>query len=348
MTITEDPPRTATTAVAHVPAEHLEADILTLHHHLATGTYDLLVRIGELDARGTSATWGALSCAAWLAGACDVDIATARTQVRVARALRTHARLDRAMREGDVSYAKARALVPHLTADTVDDLVAIAATTPANRLGQAIAAWLQGHEHPHDTERRLHEARSASWRTDADGLVTITIRLHPAAAGRICARIDHRVTVADAPAGASLAQQRADAVTHLLTPAQPAPSAPATGVELVAHVTEDGNHLPDGTPLTDHAVTALLPEAFVSLLIHDARRQPIDASPRRRSPTPRQRRVLDARQTECAHPGCTARVLLQADHLIPYAEGGPTVLHNLHLLCGTHNRARWNQRNGPA
>lgn len=38
------------------------------------------------------------------------------------------------------------------------------------------------------------------------------------------------------------------------------------------HVSEDGNTLTDGTPLADHAVTTLLPDAFVSLLIYDSRR----------------------------------------------------------------------------
>jgi hypothetical protein len=324
-----------------MPAEHLEAEIVALNRRLASGTYELLVLIGELDDRGTWATWGALSCAAWLADACDLDIGTARTQVRVARAMRRFDALEAAMRCGDVSFAKARVLVAHLTDDNVRDLVRIAATTPSGRLGQAIANWLQRNEDPEAIDRRMHEARSASWRTDPDGLVTITVRLHPARAGEVIAAIDHRVTTSDAPAGASLAQQRADAVHHLATSGD---SGGGTVAEVVVHVTEDGNHLPDGTPLTDHAVAALLPDGFVSLLIHDTRRQPIDASPRRRSPTRRQRRVLDARQPQCAWPGCTATALLQSDHVHPYTRGGPTVLANLQLLCGAHNRLRWQQR----
>jgi hypothetical protein len=359
VTLTETPPTNHQpdphARAAAMPAEHLEAQIVTLTRRLSSGTYDLLVLVGELDARGTWATWGALSCAAWLADACDLDIATARTHVRVARALRTHPALDHAMRNGDVSFAKARVLVAYLSEDNANDLVRIAATTPSGRLGQAIAAWLQRNEHPDDTEHRLHEARSASWRTDPDGLVTLTIRLHPAIAGRVCATIDHRVTTANAPAGASLAQQRADATTHLiLDTTGNGGSGPGGGTttELVVHVTQDGNHLPDGTPLTDHAVTALLPHAFISLLIHDAKRWPIDASPRRRNPTPRQRRVLEARHppgqpAQCAHPGCTATTFLQADHIHPYTQGGPTTLDNLQLLCGTHNRQRWQQRGEP-
>ena len=166
-------------------------------------------------------------------------------------------------------------------------------------------------------------------------MVVITARLTPDTAGAVCAVIDQQVTVADAPTGASLAQQRADALVSATTDGGGDVTA-----EMVVHVDETGNTLPDGTPLSDHAVTGLLPDAFVSLLMHDTDRQPIDASPRRRFPTRRQRRVIDAKQPECQHPGCHAHTFLQHDHIHPYAHGGPTIIANLQKLCGPHNRAR--------
>lgn len=138
-----------------------------------------------------------------------------------------------------------------------------------------------------------------------------------------------------APAGASLAHQRADALVAVMTGGGGSVTA-----EVVVHVRANGNTLTDGTPLSDHAVTQLLPDAFVSLLIHDTQRQPIDASPRRRFPTRRQRRVLDQLDHECRHPGCHATTFLQYDHIQPYAQDGPTTLTNLQRLCGPHNRAR--------
>src|SRR5690606_2654996 len=99
--------------------------------------YELLVLVGELDARGSWATWGALSCAAWLADRCEVEIATARSQVRVARAMREFPGLDAAMASGDVSYAKARVQVPHLTDENAEALLDLAERNPAGRLGAA-------------------------------------------------------------------------------------------------------------------------------------------------------------------------------------------------------------------
>ena len=129
-------PRARDTA-AELPADALRTELIEVARRLSSGTYELLVLVGELDARGTWALWGALSCAAWLADACDVELGTARSQVRVARALRAHPLLDDAMRTGDLSYAKARVLVPHLCDDNVDALVDLAVVTPAGRLGAA-------------------------------------------------------------------------------------------------------------------------------------------------------------------------------------------------------------------
>ncbi|MBX3313875.1 MAG: DUF222 domain-containing protein [Actinobacteria bacterium] len=322
-----------------LPAERLETEVVDLTTRMAAGTYELLVLVGELDRRGSWAAWGALSCAAWLADRCDIEICTARSQVRVARAMLLFPILDQAMANGDVSYAKARVLVPHLTSANADALLDLAERNPAGRLGAAIAAWSQRHEDAATIRARQHEARSLSWRTEPDGTVLLTARLTPEVAGAVCAVIDTAVTRTGAPAGASLAHQRADALAAVVTD-----GGGQVEAEVVVHVTTDGNHLPDGTPLSDHAVAQLLPDAFVSLLIHDTERQPIDASPRRRHPTRRQRRVLDARADQCQHPGCTARAFLQYDHVQPYTEGGPTTIDNLQRLCGPHNRQRTRSR----
>lgn len=370
------------------PAEQLEAEVIDLSGRLSVGTYELLVLVGELDNRGTWANHGALSCAAWLADTCEIETSTARTQVRVARAMRTYVSLDHALRDGDVSYAKARVLVAYLTEDNIAELLKIAGHTSAGRLGAAVAAWSQRNDDADTIRHRQHEARSMSWRTEPDGMVVITARLPPQTAGGLCAAIDTLIARNHAPAGASLAQQRADTLTQIVTgqnwtrsatrnsanwtgttgspgsatsgPADttgttdPTGSATSTATdatdlpagrvvvtaEVVIHVNSDGNALEDGTPLSDHAVATLLPEAFVSLLLHDAERQPIDASPRRRFPTRRQRRVIDQIDHECRQDGCHATDFLQHDHIQPYAQGGPTQLDNLQRLCGPHNRAR--------
>ena len=249
----------------------------------------------------------------------------AHNQLRVARALREFPQLDSPWL-GVTSPTRRPACWP-LTSTTTNAaaLIGIAERTPAGHLGAAVAAWSQHHDDPEQIRARQHQARSCSWRCDPDGMITLTARMTPHVAAAVCAVIDTHVmhtnptpdapaaagapagaatapeTGAPAPAGAipsrpTLAQQRHDALAHAIA------HGGEITTEVVVHVTADGNHLTDGTPLSDHAVTNLLPDAHVALLLHDTRRHPIDASPRRRSPTRRQRRVLDARQPRMRPP----------------------------------------------
>jgi hypothetical protein len=378
--------------VAVLTTRTIEAEIIGLARRLAGGTHDLLVLVGEYDRRGHWATRGALSCAAWLADVCDIEVCTARTQVRVARAMRDFPDLAAAVRIGAISYAKARVLVPHLTADNVTPLLHLARTTPAGRLGVAIARWSRRNEDPTEIDERHRRERSVTVRTEPSGMVVILARLPPVDAVGVVAVIDAHLGASSgapagaleeiagaagtaensagtaenstgtaenvagpssdmsagqgpgAPAGASpggptLAQQRADALVRA-----PRHGGGAIDTEVVLHLRGDLTTLQDGTPVSDHAVAGLLDEAFVSLLLHDMDGHPIDASPRRRSPTRRQRRVLDERQPTCARDGCTARQFLQYDHVERHSDGGPTVLDNLQRLCGPHNRQREQQR----
>lgn len=169
-----------TARVAGLSPDRLEAEVVDLVGRLSVGTFELLVLVGELDARGLWAHTGALSCAAWLAAISDIEVCTARTQIRVAKAIRTHPALAEAMANGDVSYAKARVMVPHLDDHNLEDLIHLAVTHPAGRLGAAIAAWSQRHENPQDIARRQHHERRVHWNTSGDGMVTITARLPPA------------------------------------------------------------------------------------------------------------------------------------------------------------------------
>jgi hypothetical protein len=53
------------------------------------------------------------------------------------------------------------------------------------------------------------------------------------------------------------------------------------------------------------------------------------------------RRAIELRDQRCTHPYCDlAAEYCQADHIIPYSQGGETTQENGRLLCGFHNRLR--------
>jgi hypothetical protein len=163
------------------------------------------------------------------------------------------------------------------------------------------------------------------------------------AAGRFAAALDatvmsNRVTAErsqDASAGAwpTLAQQRADALDHLLTN-----GTGTVDIEMVIHVRGDGCALDDGTPIPDSVVADLAPESFLRALIHDAERRPVNASSRRRHPTTRQKRVVRERDRACIDCGTTH--LLEYDHNPPYQQTHHTITDELQLRCTTCHRRR--------
>ena len=55
------------------------------------------------------------------------------------------------------------------------------------------------------------------------------------------------------------------------------------------------------------------------------------------------RSALVARDPKCVVPGCDVRDRLEIDHLVPFAEGGPTTLDNLARLCRRHHMLKTHQ-----
>ena len=54
----------------------------------------------------------------------------------------------------------------------------------------------------------------------------------------------------------------------------------------------------------------------------------------------RLRTALEARDPTCVVPDCDVRHGLEIDHLLPWAEGGPTTMDNLARLCEWHHHLK--------
>ncbi len=74
------------------------------------------------------------------------------------------------------------------------------------------------------------------------------------------------------------------------------------------------------------------------ILRHAGDGQVLDVGRRTRTIPPALRRALQARDRGCRFPGCGVRHT-QGHHLHHWANGGPTRLDNLALVCGFHHRA---------
>jgi hypothetical protein len=102
----------------------------------------------------------------------------------------------------------------------------------------------------------------------------------------------------------------------------------------------------DGSPVTDDGLelspgTArrLACDADVIPVVLGTHSEVLDVGRAHRLITPALWRALVCRDRHCAFPGCTRPpVMGHAHHITHWADGGPTSLGNLVLLCGHHHR----------
>ena len=281
---------------------------------------------------GEWAADGYATASRWMAHHLDIALRTANEWIRVGRALIHLPAIRTALDEQRISFSKTKELTRSATPENELDLLTIAETVPAARLGAEIAAWLQGHEPGEVVDARQYRSRSLTWRTEPDGTISLFGRLAPLPAGQLIAAVDAAVMAqAISPrtteeAWPSLAQQRADALLNVLTM-----GGAGLMTEVVLHVRGDGSTLDDGTPITDTALADVIEDAFVRALVHDAESKPINASSKQRHPTTRQRRVVKERDRACVD--CSSNDLLEYDHVPDFAQSGRTVIDELELRC---------------
>ena len=358
-----------TSAVLATPAPTAELDrlgdeIAELSAHLDAATARLLALIREFDARGG---WnrGFPSCAAWLGWRVGLNKGAARERVRVARALGTLPRVSEALARGELSYAKVRAITRVATPATEGRLLAVARAGTAEHVERIVRGWRQVDRRAEARKAvRQHAGRGLQVYEDAEGMVVVRGRLTPEAgallrraleAGREVlyqqARRELRAEPAEPQAARpTLAQQQADALAlvaesalhHALDP-----GAPGERYQVVVHVDAavladpdqpgqsalaDGAHVPAGTS------RRLACDASRVVVRHAEGGRVVEIGARTRTIPPALRRALLHRDRACRFPGCGVRVV-QAHHLHHWAQGGPTTLSNLTLLCRRHHRA---------
>jgi hypothetical protein len=109
--------------------------------------------------------------------------------------------------------------------------------------------------------------------------------------------------------------------------------------EVLADAEDPGQSaLEDGTRLSAETSQRLACDASRVVMRHDAEGRLLEVGARTRTIPPALRRALQYRDQGCRFPGCAVR-FGQGHHLQHWAQGGPTTLSNLALLCRRHHRA---------
>jgi hypothetical protein len=359
----------ACTLIVPTPAPIAELDrlgdeIAELSAHLEAATARLLDLIREFDARGGWSN-GFRSCAHWLSWRVGLDLGAARERVRVARALGGLPRLAQALGGGELSYAKVRALTRVATAETEERLLAVGRAGTAEHVERIVRGWrrLDRQVELQETKRQ-HAARGLQVYQDDDGMVTVRGRLTAelgavlmqalAAARDTLYRNARRQTFDTPPADVSaetptLAQQQADALGLLAETALHHgldAGVPGERYQVVVHV--DAAVLADaeqpgqsviegGARVSAETSQRLACDASRVVMRHDREGRIVEVRARTRTIPPALRRALHSRDHGCRFPGCSVRAG-QGHHIRHWAQGGPTALSNLALLCRWHHR----------
>ena len=133
---------------------------------------------------------GYKSPAVAIASALDIHDSTAREWIRVGHALDELPLIHDAFATNTLSYAKARILTRWALSENEADLLELAHDRTANRLTIAIAGYLAGDETDEERDQRLHDNRSVTVYTDADGMLIIRAALPPNIGKSVAAAID--------------------------------------------------------------------------------------------------------------------------------------------------------------
>ncbi len=161
------------------PKERLGEEIATLAARIDAATYELLVLIRKFDEREG---WnnGFLTCAHWLTWRIGLAPSAARERVRVARALGELPLMSKAMKHGQLSYSKVRALTRIARPDTEESLVDLGRTATAAHIERVVRAWRRADRtvEAHDDELR-DAASHVATHIDENGMFVIRGRLAP-------------------------------------------------------------------------------------------------------------------------------------------------------------------------
>ena len=97
--------------------------------------------------------------------------------------------------------------------------------------------------------------------------------------------------------------------------------------------------LPWMGPLSRNTSRQLACDCLLTAIVMDENGSPINLARTARTVTAKQKKALIARDHTCAFPGCgKPAAWTEAHHIRHWADGGPTVMNNLVLLCGFHHR----------
>jgi hypothetical protein len=355
------------TSLAELPDARVEEDFLELNRSMEQLEVERLRRLAEIDRRRLFERDGHLSAAAWLVSRAKLAWGTAREQVRIARGLERMDRTRTALEAGELSMSSVRVLTSARAFDPVaferaePELVDAARLHSVHDLHRVAAFWRDATERgdavpgndPFRRRRRLHVSATLG------GMVRVDGDLDPLTGETLLTAL-HAVMDAEARSGdadgRTPPQRRADALGEVcrqwldleerprIAGERPHVTVTVSAEGLRRHATTRAE-LDHTGPVDGDTARRLACDASLMRVVMGPRSEPLDVGRRTAVVPPGLRRAVVVRDRHCRFPGCDRpHRWCDAHHTRHWADGGPTALENLVLLCRRHHG--WVHRTG--
>jgi hypothetical protein len=295
----------------------------------------------------------------WVARATRTTVSKAVETLETAKRLEELPRTNEAFQKGTVSETQVReiASAASLSPSSEDKLLETARTGDVTGLRDACRRVR--HAAVTDEMARyeaIHRSRYLRSWSDHDGAFRLDARLTPDAGATVMAALEpHRRKVfEEARKAGQKARQEAYLADALVALARipSGDSNGASGPRAMVHIRVDHSALVRGNrkgeevceipgigPIPVATARALSSDAILAAVLTEGADVKAVAHLGRNVPA-RLRTALQARDSECAVPGCHNRHWLEIDHREAVTEGGPTSLDNLVRLCRPHHHMK--------
>jgi hypothetical protein len=348
--------------LATMPDARAEEEFAELHRVREMVEAEYLRRLADLDRRGAYRRDGHLSTIAWLIAAFAMAGGVARELVRLARALREMPETRRAFEDGEISLSSVRALAQAREAaeavfgSSEDVLVEAARRHSVRDLGKALAYWRQAVQRSAVVadEEVVSEQRYLNVSPTAWGMVRVDGLLDPESGEAIMAAVAAEVDAdtrssSPEPDDRTPGQRRCDALgavargwLDLSTRRSVAGERPHITVTVALDALRKGVGPCEAERVTIFPIETarrLACDASIIPAVLGGSSEPLDIGRRTAVVPPSVRRAVVLRDGGCAFPGCERPPpWCDCHHAIHWANGGPTSLANLVMLCRRHHR----------
>jgi hypothetical protein len=331
-------------------------DLLRRAGRVSSRTDALRARvIAEAERTHAAEKEGFRSTSEWLAALTGEPVPVARSQVAVAEALRQMPETQKAFAAGELSeskvrvLARAQALAPGQFARDEPALLAQVTAASSPQVPGLMAAW-KGRVDAEAAEtevERLHGMRALHLSEDWSGMLRLNGLLDPASGLILRNALSSLADPAnlDPQDTRTPAQARADALVEisrrfLQTGNQGRRHPSRVLVTIPWNTLQEGRGIvdTDAGPISGRTARRLTCDATVSRVLLDPKSVPMETGRATRVIPPALRQALELRDQHCTHPGCQVPARwCDAHHIRHWAQGGPTDLSNLQLLCAKHH-----------